>query len=53
MKIEPTKNGVAEALKGLNVDEEQLIAETNLMDLKTSFPALDLVLSHLESGNKR
>ncbi|MEM2994464.1 MAG: hypothetical protein QXI91_00395 [Candidatus Bathyarchaeia archaeon] len=49
VKIEPTKNGVAEALKKRDVDEEQLITKTNKRNLKASFPALDFVLSHLES----
>lgn len=49
LKVEPTKNGVTQAFKEHNIDIEQLMASASLKNLKTSFPALSLVLSRLES----
>lgn len=53
LEVEPTKNGIARALKEHDIDIEQLVADASLKNLKTSFPALSLVLSHLESNNKQ
>jgi hypothetical protein len=50
-EVEPTKNGVAKALKKHNIDLEQLVKNANIGELKESFPALNSVLKHLESDN--
>jgi len=49
-KIEPTKSNITEALRKHDMDTEKLLASASIEQLKQSFPALNFVLSRLESN---
>ena len=49
-KIEPTKSNITEALRKHDMDAEKLLASVSIEQLKQSFPALNFVLSRLESN---
>jgi len=49
-KIEPTKSNITEALRKHDMDTEKLLASVSIEQLKQSFPALNFVLSRLESN---
>ena len=49
-KIAPTKSNITKALRKHDVDTEKLLASVSIEQLKQSFPALNFVLSRLESN---
>lgn len=51
VEIKPTKNDITKILKKHNIDIEHLMASANVEQLKTSFPAVNLVLSNIECDN--
>lgn len=51
IEIESTKNNVDKTLKERNLAMEKFIASASMAHLKASFPALNLMLSSLESDN--
>jgi hypothetical protein len=51
-KVEPSKEGVKSALKKHSIDVEQLMARASIEKIKHSFPALHMVLSHLETAEQ-
>ncbi|MGB9683988.1 MAG: hypothetical protein ACPL1Z_03545 [Candidatus Bathyarchaeales archaeon] len=48
--VEPTKDGVKSILKKHHVNIERLMASASISKIKASFPALDTILSSLESN---